>query len=290
MGNFFRALFWPITAPIVFIQNHFKAVLLVLVLLFVIFSTPTPTAEPNLMRIDLKGAIVDSDRFLEQVEKARKPYIKGVLLHVDSPGGSVPPSVEMMLAIAELAEEKPVLAYASGVMASGSYYAAIGADEIVAHPGSIVGSIGVIMQGVNTEELLERIGVSMNIVKEGEYKEAGAFYREWTPGERSELQRVAGRIYDRFVADVARTRGLEVDDADRYANGRIFTGEEALEVGLIDSLMSASEAKTHIESLAGVDKPRWYEKDRFERLLDRVEQQAKAAFVAMLSPKVQAQL
>ncbi len=290
MTDKIRALFWPITAPIVFIQNHFKAVLLVVVLAFVILSSPKPPAKPNLMEIEINGPITSADRFLEQVEKAREPHIKGVLLRVNSPGGSVPPSVEMMLAITELAQKKPVLAYASGMMTSGSYYAAIGADEIVANPGSVVGSIGVILEGVNTEVLLERIGVAMNVVKAGEMKEAGTFYREWTPQERAELERVVRSIYDRFVSDVAQARGLDLKEADRFANGRIFTASEAIEVGLVDALMSASEAKAHIEALSGVEKPQWHKKDRFEQLLERLEQQVKAAFMALLSPSIQARL
>ena len=189
-----KQFFRLITALIVFIQNNFKAVILVLIIAAVVLSSPQPQQLPNLYRIDLYGPIMDAEEFLREVRAANEEHIKGVLLVVDSPGGSVPPSVEMMMAIDDLAGRKPVVAYSAGVMASGSYYASIWADTIIANPGSIIGAIGVMMEGVNAQELLDKIGVQMRVVKAGELKEAGAFYREWTKIERDQLESLTRSI------------------------------------------------------------------------------------------------
>ena len=283
-------LFWPVTAPIVFIQNHFKATVLVLIVLMVLFSAEAPPKQPNLYRIDLRGPIFEADAFLEAAEAAKEPHIKGVLLVVDSPGGSVPPSVEMMMAVRELAEVKPVVAYAAGVMASGSYYASIWADEIIANPGSVVGSIGVIMEGVNTEALLAKIGVQMNVVKAGELKEAGTFYRDWTEAERAQLVSVTDGIYQMFVQDVADARKLDAADAPSFANGRVFTAPQALGVGLVDSLGSRFDAENELLRLSGVEEPIWNEEDPMERFFRLLEQQGKAAVMGLLAPSAQMRL
>lgn len=280
-------LFWPVTAPIVFIQNHFKATLLVLIVLLIVFSAEKPAPQPNLYRIDLKGPILEADGFLQEVAAAKEENVKGVLLVVDSPGGSVPPSVEMMMAIKELAAQKPVVAYSAGVMASGSYYASIWSTEIIANPGSVVGSIGVIMEGVNAAELLSKIGVQMNVVKAGELKEAGTFYRDWTADERAQLNSVTDAIYAMFVQDVAEARELNASDAPAFANGRIFTAPQALGHGLVDRLGSISDAEAQLALLSGVDEPLWNEKDPMERFFEMLEKRAQAFAIGLLSPSAQ---
>ena len=172
MFNFFRILFSPIIAILDFITKYFKTIVFLTIIYFVV----TPSNEnltdvnshANLQKIELTGPIMDVSKTLEDIQKAKEDKnIKGVLFVVNSPGGAVAPSVELAYAIKELKEIKPVVVYASGVIASGSYYASIWANKIIANPGSIVGSIGVIMQGVNTEELMEKIGVSTQTVKAG---------------------------------------------------------------------------------------------------------------------------
>merc|ERR1711879_953493 len=139
----------------------------------------------NLQKIELVGPILNVDKVLIQIADAKKnKNIKGVLLVVNSPGGAVAPSVELAYAIKELASLKPVVAYASGVMASGSYYASIWADKIIANPGAMIGSIGVIFQGTNLEELMKTIGVKTQTVKAGKYKEAGTPTRAWNTYEK----------------------------------------------------------------------------------------------------------
>lgn len=288
--QFFKKLFTPIIAPIVFIQEHFKAVLLVTIVLFVVLSAEKPAPSPNLYQISLVGPILGSEEFLEEVKKADDEGVKGVLLVVDSPGGAVAPSVEMMMAIKDLASKKPVVAYSAGIMASGSYYASVWANQIVANPGSIVGSIGVIMEGINAERLLNTIGLKMRVVKAGEYKETGVFYREWTPDEKRQLKSVIESTYKMFVDDVASARMLEVSQEKEFANGRIFTASQALEVGLIDSVGSIGDAKSSLIALSGVDDPVWNEKSEMDKFLQAIKEES-VSFVKMLAkPSLQMSL
>ncbi|HIP55758.1 MAG TPA: signal peptide peptidase SppA [Arcobacter sp.] len=270
--NFFRIIFLPITAPIKFIQNHFKATLLVLLLIFT-FKNADPSAVEvaNLQQINLTGAIMDASLILEDINKAKKDTnIKGVLLVVNSPGGAVAPSVEIAYAIKELNEIKPVVAYASGIMASGSYYASIWADTIIANPGSMVGSIGVIMQSVDASELMSKIGVKTQTVKIGEYKEAGTPTRAWNKKETQELNKVIKSTYDMFVSDVANARKLKVSNHKDYADAHIFTASQAKEVRLIDEVATISKAKTLLVKKSKVTKAVWNKKDKMEKFMEKV--------------------
>jgi protease-4 len=286
-----KKLFKGIAALIVFIQNHFKAVILLLFLLMVLSSfLQQPPVQPNLYRIDLYGPIVSADKLLDEIRAANADSIKGVLLVVDSPGGSVSPSVEIMMAFGDLVERKPVVAYSAGTMASGSYYASIWANEIVANPGSIIGSIGVIMEGVNAEELLEKIGLKIRVVKAGDYKEAGTFYREWTEDEREQIRQVISATYNMFVSDVARARGLNERDASKFANGRVFTAAQALDVGLIDKIGSIAMAESRLIALSGVKIPVWNEKSVLEKFEERLSENLGTALQKSFSSSMKMRL
>lgn len=288
--EFFKKIFSPITAPIVFIQNHFKAVVFVTILVVIAMNSEKPAPKPNLYQIGLYGAIMDSAAFLEEIDEASNDEIKGVMITIDSPGGAVAPSVEMMMAIRDLASKKPVVVYASGTMASGSYYAGIWANQIVANPGSIIGSIGVIMEGVNAEELLGKIGVKMSVVKAGDLKEAGTFYREWTKAEKDQLESIIQSTYKMFVQDVAEARGLDATNFKSFADARIFTAPQALEVGLIDSLGGIKDAKGATATLAGVDDPIWNEKDEMTKFLERLKEESRLLIHSIISPSLKMSL
>ena len=270
--NFFRILFLPITAPITFIQNHFKATLLVVILIFAYNNSDTSTIEEaNLQQINLTGAIMDPSVILEEIEKAKtSENIKGVLLVVNSPGGAVAPSVEIAYAIKELNDIKPVIAYASGIMASGSYYSSIWASKILANPGSMIGSIGVIMQSVDASELLAKIGVKTQTVKVGKYKELGTPSRKWNELETKELNKVINSTYDMFVSDVANARGLKVEDKAKYADAHIFTAIQAKEVSLVDEVTTISHAKALVIKEAKVEKAVWNKKDKMEKFMEKL--------------------
>ena len=261
MKRWLSIIFWPITAPIVFIQNHFKATLLVIILILVFAGGESMPAH-NLYRIDLRGPILGSDAFLEAVAEAGEPEVKGVLLVIDSPGGVVAPSVEMKMAIEALARKKPVVSYAAGTMASGSYW-----------------SIGVILQITQADALMEKIGVGIKTVTKGAYKEAGAFYKPMSAREEAELQRVVDHQYRYFVEDVCRARGLNENEIHTFADGHIFTAPEALELGLIDRLGSLEEAKALTAEAAGVATPVWNEPSKMERWMEQVAAEGAAAVV-----------
>lgn len=264
-------MFDTIGKIIKWIGQHFLGMLFLLIAFVVLMPRSTTELQPaNLQEIQLAGPIINADAILKEIEDVQKdPKIKGVLLNVNSPGGAVPPSIEIAYAIKALKEHKPVVAYASGIMASGSYYASIYANTIIANPGSIVGSIGVIMESANIEKLMDTIGVETQIVKQGTYKEAGTPTREWTAEERAELERLTKDTYELFITDVANARGLDVHDSKAYADAHIFSAKRAKNAGLIDHVGVKSQAKAEVEKLAKVTDPRWKEKDKLESFMEQ---------------------
>ena len=155
-------------------------------------------------------------------------------------------------------------------MASGSYYASIWASKIVANPGAMIGSIGVIFEAPNIEELANKLGISEQVVKAGKYKQIGTPTRKWLPYEKAELQKMINSTYDMFVKDVASARGLKLKDKDKFADAHVFTASEAKKVGLVDEIGSIYEAKKEVIKLSGVKKAVWKKEDRYEKFLDKV--------------------
>jgi len=254
-----------------FIQNYFKS-LIFLVLMYLIFapSGDEDFRRPNLMKINLSGPIMSDGEFLKNIDKAMKPNIQGVLLVVDSPGGAVAPSIEMSMAIKRLKESKPVVAYAKGIMASGSYYAAINANKIIANPGATIGSIGVIFNSPNFEELAKNIGIKEQIVSAGKYKQIGTPTRTWKPHERAELQKIIDNTYTMFITDVANARGLDINKSSEFADAHVFTAMGAKKVGLIDELGSLYSAKKSLINLSKVTTPIWMKEDKFDKIIDKI--------------------
>ena len=163
-----------------------------------------------------------------------------------------------------------MVVYASGTIASGSYYASIWANEIVVNPGSIVGSIGVIMQGANLSELMDKIGIKTQTVKAGKYKQIGTVEREWNSYEINELNKVIQGTYDMFTTDVANARGLDIKKRDSFANAHIFTALQAKKVGLVDSLGVSYDAKQKLIKLSGVTNPIWNKEDKFDKFIKKL--------------------
>ncbi len=279
MFNFFKILFSPIIAILDFITKYFKTIVFLTIIYFLIVQSDENIVDgnihANLQKIELSGPIMDVSKVLEDIQKAKEDKnIKGVLFVVDSPGGSVAPSVEVAYAIKELKETKPVVAYASGVIASGSYYASIWANQIIANPGSMVGSIGVIMQGVNTEELMKKIGVSTQTVKAGKYKESGTPTRKWFDYEEKQLQSVIDDTYNMFISDVASARNLDIKNHTIFADAKIFTSKQAKNVGLIDEVATLSYAQESLIKLSKVEKPVWSKEDKFEKFMNKFMSEA----------------
>ena len=283
MFSFFKTLFSPIIAILDFITKYFKTVVFLTIIYFVVSGDDqninSNNASANLQKIELVGPIMDVDKVMEKIEQAKTAKnIKGVLLVVNSPGGAVAPSVELTYAIKELAQIKPVVAYASGVMASGSYYASIWADKIYANPGSMIGSIGVIFQGANVKELMEKIGINTQTVKAGRFKEAGTPTRDWNAYEKEELEKVINDTYDMFITDVAQARKLKKQNHTQFADAHIFTSRQAKKVGLIDEVSTVSAAKAELYKLSNVKNPSWQKEDKFEKFMDKLISEAVSSF------------
>ncbi|MFW2599833.1 signal peptide peptidase SppA [Aliarcobacter butzleri] len=279
MFEFFRKLFSPVIAILDFITKYFKTIVFLTIIYVVFFNSDeeriTTKSTANLQKIELVGPIIDVSKTLENIEKAKTDTnIKGVLLVVDSPGGAVAPSVEVAYAIKELKQIKPVVVYASGVIASGSYYASIWADKIIANPGSMVGSIGVIMQGVNTKELMDKIGIQTQTVKAGKYKESGTPTRKWTEFEEKQLQSVIDDTYNMFITDVATARNLDIKNYTSFADAKIFTSKQAKDVGLVDEVANITVAQRTLAELSKVENPVWKKEDKFEKFMDKLVSEA----------------
>lgn len=258
-----------------YIQNHFKAMLFLL-LLVLIFGSQDELKTPNLAIVKLEGEILNIEEILENIDKAQNDEnIKGVLLHVDSPGGALAPSIELSMAVKRLAEKKPVVAYAGGSMTSGSYYASIWSNYIIANPGAFIGSIGVLFQAPNVAELAKKLGISEQVLSAGEYKQMGTFTREWTPKERGALKSLIDDAYDLFVKDVATARGLNLAKPDEFANAQVFIASKALNVHLIDEIGSLASAKTKVEELSNVTHPVWQKPDAMDKWMKKLQSSAK---------------
>lgn len=258
-----------------YIQNHFKTVLLLLILILV-FGSQDELKHPNLAVVKIEGEILNVEEILENIEDAAKDEkIKGVLLQVDSPGGALAPSIELSMAVKRLAEKKPVVAYAAGSMTSGSYYASIWANHIIANPGAFIGSIGVLFQAPNVAELAKKLGISEQIITAGEYKQMGTFTREWTAKERGALKELIDDAYTLFITDVATARGLNLAKPNEFANAQVFIASKALNVHLIDEIGSINDAKTKVEELANVSHAVWQKPDKMDKWMKKLESSSK---------------
>ena len=178
--------------------------------------------------------------------------IKAIVLRVDSPGGGVGPSQEIHREVVKTVSVKPVVVSMGAVAASGGYYIAAPASRIVANPGTITGSIGVIMEFTNMQELLHKIGLQSDVVKSGRYKDVGSAVREMTSEERDLLQNVIDEVHLQFVEAVASGRKLSVEETSALADGRILTGSQAVAAGLVDELGNLQDAIELAADLGGI--------------------------------------
>lgn len=271
-----------------FINKYFKAMIFLLLVYLIFFTGQSDEIkQANLAEIRLDDAIMDTNDVLEKIyASSDDENIKAVLFNIDSPGGALSPSVEISKAIKELNEKKPVIVYASGTMASGSYLSGVWARKILANEGSFIGSIGVIMQGANIENLANKIGISEQTVKAGEYKEAGTFMRAWNEKERESLQNLVDKSYSFFVNEVANARHLNIDNNETWANARVFLADDALKLGLIDEISTYKKAKSETEKISGVINPVWQEEPFYEKMLKRLETSTKSQILGTFTNKI----
>jgi protease-4 len=211
-------------------------------------------ARDRIALLPLRGVITENHRVLREIREYRRDNsVKGFVLWVNSPGGEVAPSQSIYRELSRVREDGyPVVAVIGSVGASGAYYAALGADTILAMPGSLVGSIGVLMEFPNFEELLDKIGLRYEVIKSSEHKDLGSPYREVTDEERALLQGVVDDVYDQFVDAIAEARGLSRDSVIEVADGRLLSGREAIEFGLIDQEGDLVDAIAMAGNMAGL--------------------------------------
>jgi protease-4 len=181
------------------------------------------------------------------------PPVRAEVLRIDSPGGVVAPTQEIFTAVRRLREaKKPVVASLGSIAASGGYYVAVSADRIFASPGTLTGSIGVVMQLANVEGLLKKVGVEYVVVKAGAYKDVGNFARAMTPEERRILQSLLDDVYDQFITAVAEGRGLEPQAVRGFAEGRIYSGRQAQGLRMVDEMGGLEDAIEAAAKMAGL--------------------------------------
>ena len=205
--------------------------------------------------VEIEGVIFDSKHAVEQLERFENDGgIHAVILRIDSPGGGVAASQEIYEAAKRVRQRgKHVIASMGSVAASGGYYIACAADTIMASPGTTTGSIGVILEMMNVTDLLKKVGIRFEVIKSGKYKDSGSSSRVMTDEDRQYFQSYVDDAFQQFVGVVAAARRMEKAVALKYADGRVFTGQQALEFGLIDRLGTYQDAITLAAVMAGIE-------------------------------------
>jgi protease IV len=211
--------------------------------------------------VTVEGMIEDSRETVEALDRiAESDTIPAVVVRVDSPGGGVAASQEIYDAVLRVRERKPVVASLGGVAASGGYYVASACDLVIANAGTLTGSIGVIMEVGNLEELLRKVGLSSVVLKAGKFKDIGSPLRTMTEEERDLLQSLLRNIHGQFINAVSKGRNIPAEVVERAADGRIYSGEQALALRLVDRLGGLKDAVDVAAERAGIrGKPRWIE-------------------------------
>ena len=203
--------------------------------------------------VDIKGMITSSRDIVEQIDTFKEDNdVKAIILRINSPGGGVGPSQEIYREVLRAKEKKKIIASMESVAASGGYYVACASDVIVANPGTITGSIGVVMEFSNVEDLLKKIGLRSYVIKSGKHKDIGSPVREMTPEEKAILQGVIDSVHSQFIRAVAEGRNMEEGKVKQIADGRIFSGEQAKELGLVDRLGGLQDAIEIAAEMVGI--------------------------------------
>ncbi len=212
---------------------------------------------PRVAIVELEGVIIEVDDIVRELKAHREnPSIRAVVMRINSPGGVVAPTQELHDAVLRLRQAgKPVVASLGAVAASGGYYVAVACDQIYANPGTLTGSIGVIMQLANLEQLLKKVGVDYVVVKAGQFKDIGNVARAMTLDERRVMQALLDDVHGQFIGAVATGRKLPREDVVRLADGRVFSGTQAKELRMVDALGGLEDAVLASAKLAGIPSP-----------------------------------
>jgi protease IV len=240
--------------------------------LFLLFGTSVgrggdgggPLFGPRVAVVELEGLIAETDDLVRELRHHRdNPSVRAVVIRINSPGGVVGPTQEVHDALLRLRQAgKPVVASLGSVAASGGYYVAVAADQIYANPGSLTGSIGVIMQLANVDALMKKVGVDYVVVKAGQFKDLGNFARPMTPEERRVIQALLDDVHAQFVEAVAKGRKLDRSAVVQFADGRVFSGTQALGLKMVDALGGLEDALDAAAKLAKLPTPPPVERPR----------------------------
>ncbi|MFI5303403.1 MAG: signal peptide peptidase SppA [Nitrospiria bacterium] len=214
-----------------------------------------PTTGERIAVVRVEGVILDATDTLEELKKYKEnPSVKAILIRINSPGGAVVPSQEIYEEIQKIRKEtgKKIIISMGTLAASGGYYIASASDRIIANPGTLTGSIGVIMELMNIEGLFKKVGLESVIIKSGSMKDVGSPFRAMTPEERAYLQNVMDDVHGQFIDAVAKGRGMTHEDVKQLADGRVFTGRQAMEHKLVDELGDFEDAVLVAGKMVGI--------------------------------------
>ena len=237
--------------------------------------------------VEIKGVITQSSGIIEEIDQYQEDEgVKAIILRIDSPGGGVGPAQEIHREVMKVKSKKKVITSMGSVAASGGYYIACASDLIIANPGTITGSIGVIMEFTNIEELFKKIGVKGVVLKSGEHKDIGSPFREMTPEDKKIIQEVIDNVHQQFIQAVARGRKMDQAKVMQIADGRILTGEQAKQIGLVDQIGNLQDAIEIVAKMVGIEGKPYvlYPKRKFS-LLELLVRETTSAILDTLNEK-----
>lgn len=254
----------PLLTFFVVISAIFVFFVSLIVLFIAMIGGSSPSfGDESIAVINIEGPIFESTEIVKKLHDLEtEDSIKSVVLRIDSPGGAVGPSQEIFEQVKLLKQKKKVIVSMGTVAASGGYYIACAADKIVANAGTITGSIGVIMETFGLQRIAESIQVEPRVIKSGRFKDVGSPFRDMTDSDRDYLQALTDDMYLQFVTAVSENRKIDLEKTKEIADGRVYTGQQAMKIGLVDQLGNIYLAIELAKSEAGLPadaKIRWPE-------------------------------
>lgn len=245
-------------------MKKFFFVLLGLFILFIVYSIGVRSSSSGgkfsfitnekVAVLTINDVILDSDKYLESLNKIRKNNsVKAIVVRINSPGGAVGPSQEIFSELLSIKDKLPVVVSMGAVAASGGYYIACAADTIYANPGTITGSIGVIAQFLSYKDLLEWAKIDVEVIKSGKFKDVGSPFRTMNEEDKRYFQQLIDNVFNQFKTTVSITRGINENDLTTIADGRIFSGEQARDLNLIDELGNLNDAIAYAAKQGGIE-------------------------------------
>jgi len=263
-------------------------VIIIAILSLMITVTHNVSIGGKVALIRIEGVIIDSKDIIDELrEYSDDASIKAIVLRIESPGGAVAPAQEIYEELLKIKKKKKIVVSMGSIAASGGYYIASPADRIVANPGTLTGSIGVIMEIPNIKGLMDKIGIETQVVKSGRHKDMASAFRALTEEERRILQDILDDVHEQFIKAVAEGRGMEIEEVRRLADGRIFTGRMAKDAGLVDELGNLEDAIMLAGKLSGIKgRPHVVEKKKRLSLLDILRGEVKEGLFDRAFPTI----